>query len=261
MTPVRRVVLAFGLVLAAYVAFRLVGDSVEFEGLAKIGLWVGPCMLALALTGPGTANYVFRKLGLTNSPAAGYAFGLFAALPTAVALLFTTPAPLGVTAVVNGVLLGPFAEEVLFRGYLMRQLIRAGWRPLVAIVASALAFGLAHLGNVNLNVAQGFVSGAAVVAMTTGGGLLLGWIVLRWDSLWPAIGLHTFMNLSWQIFGVNDWTAASQVGVRAPESALANTARAATIVIAIALTLLRSRAQRRVVLQGITRRAGEWGIG
>src|SRR5215831_16644393 len=123
MSSVRRVVLAFGLVFAAYVAFRLIGEPIEFEGLVKVGLWVGPCILVLALTGPGKDLYELAELGLVSSPAAGYAFGLLAALPTAVALLFTTPAPLGVTAIVNGVLLGPFAEEVLFRGYLMRQLI------------------------------------------------------------------------------------------------------------------------------------------
>jgi membrane protease YdiL (CAAX protease family) len=234
MTPVRRTALALGLVLAAYVAFRVIGGPVELEGVAKICLWVSPCLLILALTGPGLPRYEIRELGLAASPAMGYGFGLLAALPTLAALPFMKPAPLGVVAFVNGVLLGPFAEEVLFRGFLMRQLIAAGWRPLLAVVASALAFGLAHLSN-----------GAAAVAMTAGGGLLLGWIVLEWGSLWPGIGLHTFMNLSWQIFAVNDGTAGSQAGAAVTGSSVANTARVATIVIAIALTLLRSRARAR----------------
>jgi len=238
--------MAFSLVFAAYVAFRLIGEPVELEGLTKLGLWVGPCVFALALMGPGTPNYEIRALGLTSSPAIGYAFGLLAALPTMVALPFTTTAPLSLIALVNGVLLGPFAEEVLFRGFLMRQLLASRWRPLLAVVASAVVFGLAHLGN-----------GAVAVAMTSGGGLLLGWIALEWGSLWPAIGLHTFMNLSWQIFSVTDSTAGSQAGTAGGGSSAANTARIATIVIAIALTLLRARARARARALGANRRVGD----
>ena len=245
MTPVRRTALAFGLVLVAYVAFRLIGEPVELEGVVRLGFWVGPSIFVLALMGPGTPNYEIRALGLKSSPAVGYAFGLLAALPTMVALPFTTMAPLSVIALINGVVLGPFAEEVLFRGFLMRQLLASRWRPLLAVVASAVAFGFAHLGNVNLETWRGPIDGAMAVAMTTGGGLLLGWITLEWGSLWPAIGLHTFMNLSWQIFGVNDLTAGSQGGAAASGSSVANTARIATIVIAIALTVLRNRARAR----------------
>jgi len=259
MSAARRAVFAFGLVLAAYVAFRVIGEPVEIEGLVKVGLWVGPCIFALALTGPGTRNYEVRELGLHSSPTIGYGFGLFAALPTVVALPFTTTAHLSAIALINGVVLGPLAEEVLFRGFLMRQLIAAGWRPVVAVVASAFAFGLAHLANVNLNAWNGPVDGVVEVAMMTGGGLLLGWIVLEWGSLWPAIGLHTFMNLSWQVFGVSDLTAASQPGASVSASAIANTARIATIVIAIALTLLRSRARARSL--GANRRVGDFQTG
>ena len=36
-------------------------------------------------------------------------------------------------------------------------------------------------------------------AVTMLGGLLLAWIVYRCDSLWPAIGVHSALNLSWQL--------------------------------------------------------------
>ena len=36
-------------------------------------------------------------------------------------------------------------------------------------------------------------------AVTMLGGLLLAWIVYRCDSLWPAVGVHSALNLSWQL--------------------------------------------------------------
>ena len=79
--------------------------------------------------------------------------------------------------------LAPFAEEVVFRGAILRTLLglmskKNHW---VAIMISAAIFGLAHA-----NVAQ-FVNALLL-------GLLLGWMYYRTKSLVPGILLHWVNN-------------------------------------------------------------------
>lgn len=88
--------------------------------------------------------------------------------------------PMGYLAV--GIL-APVAEEMVFRGAILRQLLtlfsrRFHW---VAIVVSALIFGAIHL-----NMAQGIH--AFVI------GLLLGWLYYRTGSIVPGIVLHWVNN-------------------------------------------------------------------
>jgi membrane protease YdiL (CAAX protease family) len=249
-----RSIVVLAVVALAYAAFRVLGAPGRLpfgpswadatEGVLKIGLWVLPCALVLRAMGASSYREVLAELGMSGGDTRigrGYAFGLLASLPMLVILPFGLPAHLDVQDVVGSVLLGPFAEEVLFRGFLFRQLYRhARWPPAVAMIASALAFGLAHLGNVNLQAPHGAWLGFAQVATTAGGGLLFAWMLFRLGSLWPVIGLHTFMNLSWQLFGVDDWAAAAQAGATAIGPAAANIARVATVTLAVYLTITRS---------------------
>ena len=80
-------------------------------------------------------------------------------------------------------ILAPFAEEVVFRGAILRTLLglmskKNHW---VAIMISAAIFGLAHA-----NVAQ-FINALLL-------GLLLGWMYYRTKSLVPGILLHWVNN-------------------------------------------------------------------
>jgi len=81
------------------------------------------------------------------------------------------------------------------------------------------------------------------VGLTALGGLLFAWVAYRWDSLWPAIGLHTFMNLSWEVFGVNGPTGAARGALGLPADA-ATTTRLASVAIAIYLTWRLTRRRR-----------------
>jgi uncharacterized protein len=72
-------------------------------------------------------------------------------------------------------------EETLFRGYLLKRLGEATPFP-VAIVATSLLFGLAHLSS-------GFDAGLALVDAVLVGGILAISIQLT-GSLWWAIGFH-----------------------------------------------------------------------
>ncbi len=88
-----------------------------------------------------------------------------------------------VTAILIGLLvaLAPaFAEEVLFRGLLLRALL-ARFGPAVAVVASSLLFGLIHVDPPQ-------ATGAALI------GLALGFMTCRTGSLWPAMAAHAANN-------------------------------------------------------------------
>jgi membrane protease YdiL (CAAX protease family) len=253
MTPRRWTAVLFAVVLLAYLAFRLLGRPgtwqlaaddttglVWTEGLIKIGLWVVPCLLVLRVTLRVGYAGVFDALGLGGGAARGYLFGLIATVPMLLVLPLERPLRFDAAAIVGTALLGPVAEEVLFRGFLFRQLYRrAGWIPRRAMLASALAFGVAHLGNVPLRGSESFVPAVGEVGMTAAGGLLFAWVVFRWDSLWPAVGLHSFMNLSWEIFS-DDGSRLAQTGATPIGSSLANGARLLSIGVAVYLTLRRT---------------------
>ncbi len=84
------------------------------------------------------------------------------------------------TAPVGGaillILLAPLLEEHLFRGLILRGLL-SRQHPVVAVVLSALAFGVAHA-----NIRQGFLAGIL--------GLALGWWYARTRSVGPGMVGH-----------------------------------------------------------------------
>jgi membrane protease YdiL (CAAX protease family) len=87
-------------------------------------------------------------------------------------------APFLVNAVVI-VTIVPFAEELFFRGLGVRVFAVLG--PVVAALATAVIFGLAH-GILVALPALGFF------------GLALAWLRLRTDSVWPGIAAHAAYN-------------------------------------------------------------------
>jgi membrane protease YdiL (CAAX protease family) len=88
-----------------------------------------------------------------------------------------------------------FMEELWFRGLFLGRLrphIGAGG----AVVVTAVIFGLIHAG--------AFYIEPAVLAVTllniTTHGLVLGWLMLKTDSLWAAVLYHCAMDL-WLFVG------------------------------------------------------------
>ena len=86
--------------------------------------------------------------------------------------------PLGVATIA---LLGPVAEELCFRGAVIGGMLRQGCRPWMAVVVSALLFGLIHM-----NPAQ--------VPFAAAMGLMLGVLYLRTGSLLLPILVHVVNN-------------------------------------------------------------------
>ena len=78
-------------------------------------------------------------------------------------------------------LLAPVAEELVFRGAILRSLLSHTSRPWLAIALSALFFAIAHF-----NPAQ------AIHPLLTG--LLLGWMYYRTNSIVPGVAYHWTNN-------------------------------------------------------------------
>jgi membrane protease YdiL (CAAX protease family) len=93
-----------------------------------------------------------------------------------------------------GAVIAPISEEVLFRGVATTAWVRAhGVWP--GILRAAVFFALVHV----LLLAGSTVTEAAAVAIVGFAGRLpvaiaLGWVFVRRDSLWAAIGLHGAFN-------------------------------------------------------------------
>jgi len=177
---------------------------------------------------------VLRELGMMP-------FAWRAVLVTllAIALTFVLLASLGHVARVGSVntllavgVIGPFIEEVIFRGFLFRQFrhwIGLGFWP--AAILASIPFSVAHMyeGSTTLVLLE-------VMAVTFAGGLLFCWLTERWGTLWAAWSLHAGLNVMFMLFPLGN-TAANNL--------LGNEQRLLIVVLVIAGTLLLTRSTRR----------------
>lgn len=96
------------------------------------------------------------------------------------------------------VVLAPIMEEVLFRGILLES-VRSKHSAGRAIVVSALMFGVIHF--IPQQVVNAFVIG-----------LILGYIYVRTESLWPVIVIHALNNA--MAYVIMQWSDGANVTVR-----------------------------------------------
>ena len=104
-------------------------------------------------------------------------------------------------------LLAPLVEELVFRGAILRSLLRWHHNHWVAIVISALLFALTHV-----NPAQ--MPHAFLI------GMLLGWMYYRTDSIIPGVVYHwannsvayVMYNISIALYGTGDPTLEDMFG-------------------------------------------------
>ena len=94
--------------------------------------------------------------------------------------------------------LAPVMEEVLFRGILL-EAVREKYSSGRAIVVSALMFGVIHI--IPQQVVNAFVIG-----------LILGFIYVRTDSLWPVIIIHALNNA--MAYVIMQWSDGANLTVR-----------------------------------------------
>ena len=86
-----------------------------------------------------------------------------------------------ILGILYGGIFGPIAEEIGFRGVLLGGLLKTRCRPWLAILISALVFGLLHGIGVHFFGAMLF-------------GIMVGWLYWRTGSIIPGIIIHVVNN-------------------------------------------------------------------
>ncbi|MCF0131886.1 MAG: CPBP family intramembrane metalloprotease [Pseudobutyrivibrio sp.] len=92
-------------------------------------------------------------------------------------------------ALLSATVLAPIGEELAFRGITMRYLKKTGLCIWVANIIQAVLFGVEHL-----NIVQGIY--ATIM------GLVFGYIMYKYDSIYLAILLHILVNTMSYVFGM-----------------------------------------------------------
>ena len=87
----------------------------------------------------------------------------------------------GISGILYGCIFGPIAEEIGFRGILLGGLLKTRCRPWLAILISAVAFGLLH------KFPMAFF-GSIIF------GIIVGWLYWRTGSIIPCIIVHIANN-------------------------------------------------------------------
>jgi membrane protease YdiL (CAAX protease family) len=190
-------------ILSSFSAYRELHRTHPFyfaESLDKIG-GVVVCCLAVWLMRRTGLRGICRELGLSNITLTAMTFGVGASLPMLLSFAITR----GLTPHIDPLSLlfltvfSPIVEEIEFRGFGVRQLQRGTHWPFWAVVwPSAILSGYGHVEQ-----GQSSMEMAGLFLLTGTGGVVLAWLVYRWQTLWVAVVLHICMNLWWELFSVS----------------------------------------------------------
>ena len=194
-------------------------------------LEVATAFIAVAITHRLGFKRAARELGMLAPMGRGLAFAAIATAPMLITFAITMPVNPNMTFLTVGVLclIAPFAEEVLYRSFLFRQLYRRAklgfW---ISALVPSIVFAAAHLYQ-----SDNLMELLGIVAITGTGGIGFCWFFMKWkDNLWTVWGLHAGMNLWWEVFNVDDTALGGW---------LANGARLATVVVAVLLTIYKDK--------------------
>lgn len=136
--------------------------------------WRRTLLLILLTLG---ASLGATQLYVMAATAAGLEFMIPSDLPPDLLL----PGPWAVLSVIALAVVTPFAEEVFFRGFVLRGLVNR-WGVAPGVFLSAVVFAGLH-----------FQPSIVVPVFVTG--LLLGSLYWQTGSIWPGIGVHAGQNL------------------------------------------------------------------
>ncbi|WP_320054483.1 CPBP family intramembrane glutamic endopeptidase [uncultured Acetobacteroides sp.] len=201
------VLLAFYILISLGISMALgmFGFIFEFTGFPKNQISDITTTLGIAIASAITIYYGYRKGYMRRSDfsynlsgiQASYTFILFLLLFILIGIFdeyvslpdlfnwmnidFRSP-----STIIAMVIVAPIAEEIIFRGMITKLLLEE-YRPIKAILISALIFGIIHFNPAQIPVA--FVLG-----------LLFGWLYYKTGSIIPGIILH-FTNNAVVILG------------------------------------------------------------
>jgi membrane protease YdiL (CAAX protease family) len=194
-------------------------------------------MIAVHRIRPGQ---ILQELGLIGSIPQGLLFGFFVTSPMLLGPLLLSRPQEDISGM--GLLFGAgiwvLAEEILFRGYALRQLLEKKLRFWPAVLLISLVFGVLHLGNAAVRQLS-LGDQLFTVLVVSAGGVLFAWLYVRWEfNLWVPFAVHGFMNLWWSVFDVAAFKD-TPLG-----SGLGEGIRLLSVALAIAVTHYRARQSR-----------------
>ncbi len=230
------VLLSFAIYYFMFSNFKLIKtglDSIIHQGLISYVLTyfiIGiPVFIGTFLIDRTTS--IFKSLGLSSNLLTAIWTSLLFTLPMFIGglVFFKFNPQIDFENLIAGTLIAGFMEELYFRGFLFGLLFRKtilGFIP--SILLGALLFASGHLyQSQNINELVG------IFFITFSGAVFFAWLYVEWNyNLWVPILTHTFMNLSWALFEVDN----SALG-----DLKANIFRGLTIVTAIVSTILYKR--------------------
>ena len=136
---------------------------------------------------------------------------------TILEMMVETRGTVTVAAVVIGVvILGPAAEELLYRGLALQTVLQGGRPPALAATVSAAVFSLVHLADPSLFSAAGAVTLMTLFLL----GLFLGAVRIRTGGLGAPIFIHSGFNLTSVLFTDPEWASQGGAAVFGPAGVL-----------------------------------------
>lgn len=186
-------VVAAGAFLVARSMWRDWTD-VELSLVAEVVLTVAVLLIVVAA-------FAWREVGI-NPPSDWRSLRLLV-LPALLVLIpfaggFEAPVETALWILVAGYALTGVAEELFFRGIMLKVL--GNMRPMTAVSVAAILFGLVHLGNILIRGEPAVIAAQAVGAACFGFGY--GALRLRTGTIWPLIILHALTDLFLQLGGL-----------------------------------------------------------
>lgn len=86
-----------------------------------------------------------------------------------------------------------FAEELIFRGFLFKAMLRGG-SVRTAVIVSSVTFGAGHI--INLFVGQNLTETLMQVVFAVAMGFIFTMVFYKSGSLWPGILAHSFIDVA-----------------------------------------------------------------
>ena len=208
------------------------------EGFGNFGFSITANLLQVVLCTAGII-VIYRvgvrkaliELGLRTPVKRAAVFSILSTLPMLIGFAFTSSISpkLSLLNIIAFAIISPFAEEVVFRGYIFRQLYRrVGVGFWSAVLLPSMLFGLGHMSQ-----SKGIWDFIGITAITGLGSVFFAWTFMRWqDNLWVPFGLHFLMNFWWMLFAVDETALGGW---------LANAVRIVTVVVAIVITIQKDK--------------------
>lgn len=143
---------------------------------------------------------LFKSLGINSGILKGIAIGFLCSLPMFIGYAITSNFNLSINLQIihRDMIQAGFFEEFIFRGFLFGLLFYyAGWGFIPAVILPSIYFGIGHLYQAN-----SFNESISVFLFTGLASAGFAWFYTAWRNLWVVIFLHGFMDLAWDIFGI-----------------------------------------------------------